>query len=499
MEKSLDQRFGEALRSLRSLRSLREAAGKTQEDFVGIGRTYLSELERGLKTPTLETIVRLAAELGVSPTRLVELATANEPPADRPEQQHLPAALNEGLSSAAEHKGGNATSSFTASSPLSVVSKAAADSGIELPHLLAETALVAFRRTPGMNLRERRRRLRFVVADKRPPAQLQFAEDRGTAWSFSPASAFRAVEQANLTLELADDVLGMNGIPFFELLGTRNLGSFVGAVYGYSFQRQMPDRLMVNGHQDGYPDLCALTSDGKAHVAKIRAEGMETAKNSWASYPYGGIEIKTTCGAVPTPTKTRKKPQIGDQRSLVLTGADWKAHHRETNRLLGLFWDFIDEVPTILGLFYRNDLTEADWGEVILPSTVDADVEVENVVEGMDDAIVVEMAVRAAPEKDFKPEKRRGRTTSVSIMTSAAVKKMGKQWVVLPSDPELLTALCKSRIFDLALADIEPATSKLPNEARMALVELDQEEQRQLDKQAAASQVARKPRKPRKK
>ena len=67
MEKSLDKRFGDALRSLR------EAAGKTQEGFT-IGRTYLSELERGLKTPTLETIVRLATELGTTPARMVELA-----------------------------------------------------------------------------------------------------------------------------------------------------------------------------------------------------------------------------------------------------------------------------------------------------------------------------------------------------------------------------------------------------------------------------------------
>src|SRR5271163_1077389 len=113
MKKALDQRFGDALRSLR------EAAGKTQEDFT-IGRTYLSELERGLKTPTLDTIVRLAGELGVSPARLLELATAPESASDRPEQQ-LSLALNGGLTTAAEHKGRQASSAFTGSTPLSVV------------------------------------------------------------------------------------------------------------------------------------------------------------------------------------------------------------------------------------------------------------------------------------------------------------------------------------------------------------------------------------------
>ena len=307
MEKSLDQRFGDALRSLR------EAAGKTQEEFT-VGRTYLSELERGLKTPTLETIVRLAEELGVTAARLVELATASTP-ATKAAKQPLSQALSEGISLAATHKGRSASGSFIDTTSLSAVAKAAQAVDIELPHLLAEAALVAFRRAEGRDPRERRQRLRFIMADKRPAASLKYALDDKTPWSFTPITARRAVEQANITLELADDVLGMNGIPFYELLGTRNLGSFVGAVFAYSLQREMPDRLMVNGHQDGYPDLCALTAEGKKYVARLHAEGMETAKKSWAFYPEGGIEVKTTCGSVPTATKTRKKPQIGDQRA----------------------------------------------------------------------------------------------------------------------------------------------------------------------------------------
>ncbi|MBY0527522.1 MAG: helix-turn-helix domain-containing protein [Gemmataceae bacterium] len=472
MEKSLDQRFGEALRALR------EAAGKTQENFAGIARTYLSELERGLKTPTLETIVRLSSELGVSPTRLVELATTSESGGAQPETQPLSAAMNSALSLAAEHNGGQAAAAFTDATPLSVVGIAAAAAGIKLPHLLAEAALVAFRSVPGRSPRGRRRRLRFVVADKRPPTMLRYAQDGRISWSFSPEAARRALEKTNLTLELADDVLGMNGIPFYELLGTRNLGSFVGAVYGYSLQLEMPDKLIVNGHQDGYPDLCALTKDGKAYIEKVRAEGMGDAKKSWASYPYGGIEIKTTCGAVPTPTKTRKKPGIGDERSNQLTGADWKAHHRETNRLLGLFWDFIDRVPTVIGLFYRNDLSEADWGEVIVPTTDDATVDVGDVEEGMDGEVVVEMAIESKPKKKRK-KKKAGRTTSVSIMTGTAVKKMGKGWIVLPSDPELLKALGKPRIFDLGLAEIEPMTSSLPTDVRTVLQNLDDEKKQQ--------------------
>ncbi|HJT79436.1 MAG TPA: helix-turn-helix transcriptional regulator [Gemmataceae bacterium] len=491
MDKSLDRRFGDALRSLR------EASGKTQEDF-SIGRTYLSELERGLKTLTLETIVKLAEELGTTPARVVELATSSPPPAGQAGNTALPMILNEALASASAHSGGNATPSFADSTPLLAVGTAARAAGIELPELLAESALGAFRRAEGRNPRHRRRQLRFLVADRRSPPTLEYAQDNETPWSFTAESARRAVEQANLTLELADDVLGMNGIPFYELVGTRNLGSFVGAVYGYSLQREMPDRLMVNGHQDGYPDLCALTAEGKQYVERLRAEGMETAKKSWALYPYGGIEIKTTCGAVPAPTRTRRKPGIGDQRSNMLTGADWKAHHRETNRLLGLFWDFIDRVPTVIGLFYRNDLTEADWGEVVVPTAGGVAVEVEDVEEGMDGEVVVEMAVGTAGEKSAEAKKgkeekkRKGRTTSVSIMTGSAVKKMGKGWVVLPSDPELLAALSKPRIFDLGLNDVDPLTSNLPAAARDVLLELDRE--RQSQEQLVVAKVALKPR-----
>ncbi len=219
MKKSLDQRFGEVLRSLR------EAAGKTQEDFSSIGRTYLSELERGLKTPTLETIVRLAAELGVTPAQLVELATTGEP---------LPAA---------EDKGDKASSAFARPAPLAAAAGKVAAEEHDLPHLLAEAALIAFRSAPGSNPRERHQRLRFLVADEREADQLEYAKDGDEAWSLSPRLARRAVEQTNRTLELANDVLGMNGIPCYELLGTRNLGSFVRAVFVCSLQHEMRDRL----------------------------------------------------------------------------------------------------------------------------------------------------------------------------------------------------------------------------------------------------------------
>ena len=52
----------------------REKAGLSQEDLgfsCGLHRTYISQLERGLKSPSLTTIFALAEALGTTPTKLI--------------------------------------------------------------------------------------------------------------------------------------------------------------------------------------------------------------------------------------------------------------------------------------------------------------------------------------------------------------------------------------------------------------------------------------------
>ena len=73
-----------------------------------------------------------------------------------------------------------------------------------------------------------------------------------------------------------------------------------------------------------------------------------------------------------------------------VTGYNWKAHHRETNNLIGLIWDFKDKKPTIMAIMYANVLCEDDWGKTVTPR------------EGG------------------------GRTTSVSIMNKYGMRKMRK-------------------------------------------------------------------------
>ena len=55
---------------------VRKARGLTQEDFSDVSsRTYLSSLERNLKSPTLEKLAQLAAVLQVHPVTLVTLSS----------------------------------------------------------------------------------------------------------------------------------------------------------------------------------------------------------------------------------------------------------------------------------------------------------------------------------------------------------------------------------------------------------------------------------------
>ena len=98
---------------------------------------------------------------------------------------------------------------------------------------------------------------------------------------------------------------------------------------------------------------------------------------------------------------------MGDTRIHTLRGYDWKAHHRETNNLIGILWDFHDHAPQIVAVFFGNHLTEQDWGKIIQP------------IEGG------------------------GRTTSVSIMPRSGVEKMYQNWIVVKNDSRYIDFLNK--------------------------------------------------------
>lgn len=179
-------------------------------------------------------------------------------------------------------------------------------------------------------------------------------------------------------------------VDVFGILGMRNLSSFIGEIFAASIIKHSDGMFKKNPHQDGYPDLLLMDKNGLRLWEELEHRTRE--KNPFSPFANGGIEIKATCGSVPTPAQSIKKgfdkPDIGDERIKVLRGYDWKAHHRDTNNLMGILWDFINGVPRIVAVFMGNNLTIQDWGTIV------------------------------------QPREGGGRTTSVSIMTRAGVKKM---------------------------------------------------------------------------
>ena len=202
-------------------------------------------------------------------------------------------------------------------------------------------------------------------------------------------------------------------INIFETLGMRNLSGMVGEYLGKSIQRLSDGNLHSNLHQDGYPDLLLTnTPERKRYFDSlytvVNGKKYPHDKASFSPYLYGGVEVKATCGSTPPATQT-PKPLIGEQRIRLMNAFDWKAHHRETNNLIGILWDFLDGVPTIVAAFYRNDLVPDDWGNIV------------------------------------QPKEGGGRTTSVSIMNSRGVHKMCIGWVAVIDDPRYITALARRK------------------------------------------------------
>jgi transcriptional regulator with XRE-family HTH domain len=68
---------GNDLRRLgKILRDLRRTAGLSQEalaERAGIHSTYVSQIERGLKSPTVRMLGKLAKALGTTPSKIMRL------------------------------------------------------------------------------------------------------------------------------------------------------------------------------------------------------------------------------------------------------------------------------------------------------------------------------------------------------------------------------------------------------------------------------------------
>ena len=198
-------------------------------------------------------------------------------------------------------------------------------------------------------------------------------------------------------------------VDIFSILGMRNLSAFVGEVFVTSCVKASNGMLVRNPHQDGYPDLLLMDKNGKSLFDSLKDALRD--KSPFSPFKTGGIEVKATCGSVPTESilrkKNRTKPNVGETRLDILKSYDRKAHHRETNNLFALLWDFVDGLPKIRAIFYSDLLVESDWCKII------------------------------------EPKEGGGRTTSVSIMTREGVSKLYQNWLLVEKNPKLLKFLDK--------------------------------------------------------
>jgi hypothetical protein len=203
----------------------------------------------------------------------------------------------------------------------------------------------------------------------------------------------------------------MHEIPvdIFSILGMRNLSAFIGELYVVSLAKYSSNWFIKNTHQDGYPDLLLMDDNGQNLYQKILNSGGLRSKNPFSPFLNGGLEVKATCGSVPTPEECLRKwgiskPDIGDTRIEFLQSYDWKAHHQEINNLIGIIWDFNNRTPEIVAVFFGNNLVQDDW--------------------------------RMQDRKEGG-----GRTTSVSIMTRSGVAKMYQNWILVKNDSRYIDFL----------------------------------------------------------
>lgn len=222
-----------------------------------------------------------------------------------------------------------------------------------------------------------------------------------------------AVNLTNKNLKDLHEMTAKSGIQVFEALGLRNLSGFVGEYFVNSLATISNDDLKMNPHQDGYPDLLLLKSkeskDYFKSIVTIKDDRLyPKSKHLFSPYKYGGLEVKATVGSTPSAKKV-PKPLIGESRIGILDSFDWKSHHRETNNLVAILWDFIDEIPVICAVFYSNNLSENDWGNIV------------------------------------QPKKGGGRTTSVSVMNAKGIKEMSQNWIFVIKDQRYTRKLSNKR------------------------------------------------------
>jgi len=165
-------------------------------------------------------------------------------------------------------------------------------------------------------------------------------------------------EQLAIAADLVNNALKTAGSPvdgltldLYDVIDLRMLSGLIGEMFVSELCRICP-ALTKNPNIDGYPDLLDVSTEmSKAAIKTLRQE-------DYLRYPFGGLEVKNTFGVKKSKAEIphRHTRLSNIQKTLV-----WKAHHRDTNNLIGLQSDYIDTIPQIVALFYSNTLEPSDW------------------------------------------------------------------------------------------------------------------------------------------
>jgi hypothetical protein len=167
----------------------------------------------------------------------------------------------------------------------------------------------------------------------------------------------KAVELTNSKFKEIHVKTSEMNLDLFTIIDFRVLSGLMGETFSSELSKVCPE-LVKNPSLDGYPDLLqASTKEMRDYIKTCRTP-------DFIKYKYGGIEVKNTFGT--------KKGSIfigpGETRIGLINGKlDWKAHHQETNNLIGLFSDYVDAFPKIAALTYADNLTRDDWSAVQRP------------------------------------------------------------------------------------------------------------------------------------
>jgi hypothetical protein len=161
----------------------------------------------------------------------------------------------------------------------------------------------------------------------------------------------QAVNQVNHRLWAAACLGSTGAIDLYQIIDLRMLSGLMGEMVQAELCKS-EKRIIKNPNIDGYPDLCDISLDEDSEFAK----GADL--SAFLNFRGGGLEVKNTFGVKKQGTAVAPRDQrIGKiARRLV-----WKAHHRQTDRLIALHSDYAERIPQIIAGYYSDCLEPGDW------------------------------------------------------------------------------------------------------------------------------------------